>query len=147
MKILIQRVKEAAVKVDDNMIGQIGPGLLVFVGIHPQDTPKDIDYLVGKVLNLRLFPSEKSGFDHSILEEKKSILVVSQFTLYASCNKGRRPDFGEAAKPDQAKKLHELFVEKLKETGLNIAMGQFQADMQVSLVNDGPVTIMVESPS
>ena len=145
MKVLIQRVKEAAVRVDDQVVGEIGPGLLVFLGVHSEDTEKEVDYLVNKVVNMRLFPGEKSDFDQSVLEEQKSILAVSQFTLYASCKKGRRPDFGEAAKPEQARKLYDLFVEKLKETGLTIATGQFQTHMEVSLVNDGPVTIMVES--
>ncbi len=145
MKLLIQRVKQASVTIDEQTIGQIDSGLLLFLGIHRDDTEKDIDYLVNKVVNLRLFPSEKSGFDHSALELEKEILVVSQFTLYGDCKKGRRPDFNDVAKPEQAVALYEQFIQKIKETGLKIATGQFQAHMEVKLVNDGPVTLFLTS--
>lgn len=145
MKTLLQRVQKATVTVEEKIIGQIGPGVLVFLGIKENDSEKDIAYLVNKIVNLRIFPSPTSGFDHSLLEEKKEILVVSQFTLYANCQKGRRPDFGEAAKPEIAEKLYLKFIEKMKETGLNVSTGQFQANMNVELVNDGPVTLMIES--
>ena len=146
MKVLIQRVTQASVTVDGKTVGKIGPGLLVFLGIRAGDEEKDIDYIVNKIAHLRLFESEKSGFDRSVLDEKKPVLLVSQFTLYASCKKGRRPDFGEAAKSDHAREVYEKCLEKIQEIGLNTASGTFQAHMKVELINDGPVTIMVESP-
>ncbi len=145
MRALIQRVSEASVTVDQKIIGEIASGLLVFVGVKEDDTEKDIDYLVKKMVNLRLFPGESTGFHSSVLEEKMDILVVSQFTLYANCKKGRRPDFNQAAKPEKAKVIYDEFVEKMRKTGLNVHTGQFQAHMQVSLVNEGPVTLLVES--
>ena len=145
MKALIQRVSGASVRVDGEVIGQIGAGLVVLLGIRHEDSEKDAEYLVQKIVNLRLFPSEKSGFDTSVLEEENEVLVVSQFTLYGSCKKGRRPDFGEAARPEQAEDLYNSFVEKMRETGLHVATGQFGAEMKVELVNDGPVTLMIES--
>ena len=145
MKALLQRVQKASVRVDHQVISHIGPGLLIFLGVHQDDSEKQVDQLVNKIINLRVFPSESSGFDKSALEEQKEILVVSQFTLYGSCQKGRRPDFSEAAKPEQAQNLYNKFVEKIRETGLNVSTGQFQADMKVELLNDGPVTLMIET--
>lgn len=145
MKALIQRCTGAKVTVEDEMIGQIGPGLVVFLGVTREDSEKDVDYLVQKVVNLRIFPGDGGEFDVSALEAKKEILVVSQFTLYGSCKKGRRPDFNDAAKPEIAESLYELFVNKTRETGLKVDTGRFQAYMQVELVNDGPATLMIES--
>lgn len=145
MKALIQRSKGAKVIVEDEVVGQIGAGLVVLLGITHDDTEKDVDFLVQKIVNLRIFPSEKGEFDTSALDGKKEVLVVSQFTLYGSCNKGRRPDFNKAAKPEKAEELYNTFVEKVRETGLKVATGKFQAYMQVDLNNDGPVTLMLES--
>ncbi len=148
MKLLIQRVEEASVTVDQKIYSQISQGLLVLLGITHEDKSEDIDYLINKLVNLRLFNSEQKGFDLSVTEIKDpAILVVSQFTLYANCNKGRRPDFGESAASAKAEKLYQEFIEKLKKTGINIQTGVFGADMKVSLINDGPVTISLESPN
>lgn len=148
MKILLQRVCEAKVEVDGNIVGQTGKGILIFLGVSHADTEKEIDYLIEKVLNLRIFENETGDkyFDKSILEVKGEILVVSQFTLYAKTESGRRPDFIDAAKPDQAKQLYESFVEKIRaRSDLKVETGQFQAMMNVSLVNEGPCTLMLES--
>lgn len=145
MKALIQRTTGAVVKIDGKPVGEIGPGLVILLGITQSDSERDIDYLVQKIVNLRVFASETSGFDNSLLDEKKEALVVSQFTLYGSCDKGRRPDFGEAARPEQAEPFYEKFVQKMREAGVTVATGQFGADMKVELVNDGPVTLMLES--
>ena len=128
---------------DDEVIGKISAGLVVLLGITHEDSEKDVDFLVQKIINLRIFPGEKGEFDTSALDSKKEILVVSQFTLYGSCSKGRRPDFNEAAKPEKAEALYDLFVEKVREAGLKVATGKFQAYMQVDLNNDGPVTLML----
>ena len=146
MKVLLQKVTEAKVTVEDEVVGQIGSGVLLFLGVTHEDSEKEVDQLIDKVINLRIFPGEDAGrhFDKSILEVKGEILVVSQFTLYGNVKNGRRPDFIEAAKPEQAKHLYELFVEKLRaRSGLKVETGQFQAMMQVHLVNDGPVTFMI----
>ncbi len=145
MKALIQRSKGASVKIDGKVVGQIDSGLVILLGITQEDSEKDIDYLVQKIINLRVFASDKSGFDTSLLDEKGEALVISQFTLYGSCNKGRRPDFNNAARPEQAEPLYEKFVEKMRETGIKVATGEFGANMQVELINDGPVTLMIES--
>lgn len=145
MKALIQRVKAASVYVDDKKIGQINKGLLIFLGITHGDGQKDIDYLVEKITNLRIFEGETGKLDLSVLDVKGELLVVSQFTLYGTCDKGRRPDFAQAAPADQAKKIYELAINSFKKTPLKIEQGQFQAMMQVALVNDGPTTLMIES--
>ena len=152
MKAIIQRVSRAKVTVDGKITtasagpaGEIGKGILILLGVTHSDTEKDVGYLVDKISNLRIFPSEKSEFDQSVLEVNGSLLVVSQFTLYGSTKKGRRPDFIEAAKPEQAEEMYNLFVEKARAIGLTVETGQFRAMMEVELVNDGPVTLMVES--
>jgi len=146
MKALIQRTTGASVKVDGQEIGAIGPGLVVFLGITHEDSEKDVDFLVNKIVNLRLFPGDGSSeFDKSVLEEEKEVLVVSQFTLYGGCNKGRRPDFNDAARPEQAEPLYDKFVERMIETGITVATGQFKASMKIELINDGPVTLIIES--
>jgi len=146
MKALIQRVSRAKVTVDEDLRGEIRKGIVVLLGVTPTDSEKDVRFLVEKIAHLRIFPGDKSDFDRSVLEAEGALLVVSQFTLYGSTKKGRRPDFNAAAKPDFAQSLYERFVEKARETGLNVATGQFQAHMMVELVNDGPVTFMIESP-
>lgn len=153
MRALIQRVTRAKVTVDNRITGEIGQGILVLLGITHDDSAKDVDHLVEKIVNLRIFdPStslrakgEKSSFDKSILEIGGSLLIVSQFTLYGSTKKGRRPDFTASAKPDYAKEMYDLFVNKASEAGVSVATGEFGAMMNVELVNDGPVTFMLES--
>ncbi len=145
MKAVIQRVSRSKVTVDDNITGQIDKGILVLLGVTHEDTEKDVDYLIDKITNLRIFPSEKSEFDKSVLDVSGSLLVVSQFTLYGSTKKGRRPDFIQAAKPDHAEKMYDLFVEKARATRLNVQTGEFRAMMDVELVNNGPVTLTIES--
>jgi D-tyrosyl-tRNA(Tyr) deacylase len=145
MRLLIQRVSKAQVSVEGKTVGAIGKGVVAFVGIGHADTPKDAEWLAEKVANLRIFPSEKSEFDRSLLETGGELLAVSQFTLYGSTKKGRRPEFTEAAGPDFARELYEEFVRKAKLAGLKVAEGQFQAHMKVELTNDGPVTFMMES--
>ena len=145
MKAVIQRVSRSKVTVDDNITGQIDKGILVLLGVTHEDTEKDVDYLIDKITNLRIFPSEKSEFDKSVLDVSGSLLVVSQFTLYGSTKKGRRPDFIQAAKPDHAEKMYDLFVEKARATRLNVQTGEFRAIMDVELVNNGPVTLTIES--
>jgi D-tyrosyl-tRNA(Tyr) deacylase len=147
MKALIQRVTRAKVTVDNRITGEIDQGILVLLGITHDDTAKDVDYLVEKIVNLRIFEGEKSSFDKSILEVGGSLLIVSQFTLYGSTKKGRRPDFTASAKPEFAKELYDLFVNRCGEAGISVATGEFGAMMDVELVNDGPVTFMLESPA
>lgn len=146
MKVLLQKVLEAKVELDGKIIGSIGKGYLLFVGITHTDTEKDMDFLIEKVLNLRIYEADGKYFDKSIVEHGGEILVVSQFTLYASTDKGRRPDFNEAAKPVEAEKLYNLFIQKFRQKcTLKVETGQFQAMMKVHLINDGPCTIMIES--
>ena len=145
MKALLQRVTEASVSVGSEVVGGIGPGLVVFVGVARGDTEKDAQYLAQKIVNLRLFSDEGGKFNLSALDIKGELLVVSQFTLLADTRKGRRPDFIEAAPPAQAKELFEQFVEQAHATGLKVETGRFQQYMQVEIHNDGPVTILLNS--
>lgn len=144
MKVLIQRVKEASVKVDGKQISKIEKGFLVFVGITHDDTTVEADYLVKKVTNLRVFEDENGKMNLSLKDVGGKLLIVSQFTLYGNCENGNRPSFTEAAKPEEANKLYEYFCEKCKETGIEVQKGIFGADMKINLINDGPVTIMIE---
>ncbi len=144
MKILIQRVKKASVSVDSEIISSIETGLLVFMGVQPSDTIAEAEYLAEKVANLRLFPREEQEFDLSVIDAKASLLIVSQFTLYGSCEKGRRPDFANAARPEQAEPLYESFVKLLKAKNIAVETGKFGAHMVVSLENDGPATFTLE---
>jgi len=145
VKALLQRVTEASVSVGSEVVGGIGPGLVVFVGVARGDTEKDAQYLAQKIVNLRLFSDEGGKFNLSALDIKGELLVVSQFTLLADTKKGRRPDFIEAAPPAQAKELFEQFVEQAHATGLKVETGRFQQYMQVEIHNDGPVTILLNS--
>ena len=144
MKVVLQRVSKAQVSVENKIIGKIKRGVVILLGITENDTQENIDYLVNKILNLRIFNEEERYFEKSLLEIQGEILIISQFTLYASCKKGRRPDFIKAAKPETAKKLYLNFVEKAKQSGLKTETGEFGADMQVELTNDGPVTLTLE---
>jgi D-tyrosyl-tRNA(Tyr) deacylase len=145
MKALVQRVSKASVSVNDNIVGKIGPGLVVFLGVAQGDSKEDASYLANKVVNLRIFADEASKFALSALDTRGDILIVSQFTLLADTHKGRRPDFTEAAPPNLAKELYEFFVEQVRSTGLKVETGLFQEHMLVEIHNDGPVTILLES--
>lgn len=144
MKVLVQRVISSKVEVDGRVVGQSGPGLLLFVGFTETDTSKEIDYMVDKVINLRIFDDETGVMNRSLLDIKGSILSISQFTLYADASKGRRPSYIKALNGKKATLLYDEFNNKLKNTGIPTETGIFGADMKVSLTNDGPVTIMLE---
>lgn len=145
MRAVVQRVKESSVKTGDEIIGQIGNGLLVLLGVAKADIDTDADYLANKIVNLRIFEDENGKLNRSLLETGGELLAVSQFTLLADCRKGRRPSFIEAAEPQQATQLYERFVNKVREQGVSVQTGRFRAMMEVALINDGPVTIIVES--
>lgn len=147
MRLVVQRVSHARVEVDGAVVGEIGAGLLVLVGIAKGDTADDAEFLAAKVSQLRIFADSEGKMNRSVIDAGGSVLAVSQFTLYGDCRKGRRPSFDGAAGPEEAKALYEHFVEALRKTGVRTETGVFQADMQVSLLNDGPVTLLVESPS
>ncbi len=145
MRAVVQRVKESKVKVDGKRVGAIGPGLLIFLGVGEDDSEKDCDYLANKIVHLRIFPDREDLMNLSLVDTGGSALVVSQFTLWGDCRKGRRPSFVRAARPEKAEELYERFIGLLKEKGIDVATGQFQAMMEVSLINDGPVTLMLDS--
>ena len=147
MKALLQRVSSANVTVEQNVVGEIDDGLLVFIGISSRDSQDDIDYIVDKTINLRIFPDEEGRFDRSLADTNGSLLLVSQFTLYADTKKGRRPSFTEAMPSDSARTLFDDTVNSFLKTGLRVEKGIFQAEMEVSLVNSGPVTIILDSES
>jgi D-aminoacyl-tRNA deacylase len=146
MRIVIQRVKQARVEVGGQITGAIDTGLLVLLGIGKLDSAKDADYLVDKLLAIRIFPDESGKMNRDIREAGGSLLVISQFTLYADCRKGRRPSFDLAAIPAEAERLYAYFVEQARKSSIPVQTGVFQALMQVYLVNDGPVTIICDSP-
>ncbi len=145
MRISLQRVKEAKVEIDGEIIGQIGEGILVLLGVGKEDEEYDVDYLVDKVVNLRIFENEEGKMNDSVIDTGGEILVVSQFTLYGDCRKGRRPSYDSAAPPELAEKLYELFVQKTRQRGIKVETGKFRAMMDVHLVNWGPVTLMLDS--
>ncbi len=145
MRAVIQRVTSSSVTVDNKQISKIGPGLLVLLGVTHSDEPADAEYLADKVANLRIFEDTDGKMNLSVIDTGTEILVVSQFTLYGDCKKGRRPSFIKAAKPDKAEKLYDYFTEQIKTKGIPAQSGRFRAMMEVSLVNDGPVTLIVES--
>lgn len=145
MRAVVQRVRSAAVRVDGRIVGQIGPGLLAFVGVANDDGPADVQYIAAKIRDLRIFPDDHGKMNRSVGESRGGVLVVSQFTLQADCRKGRRPSFDAAAAPSLAEPLYEEVVQQLKDAGLTVATGTFQAHMDVELVNDGPVTLLLDS--
>jgi D-tyrosyl-tRNA(Tyr) deacylase len=145
LKALLQRVSQASVTVDRREVGRIGQGLVVLLGVADGDTEKDAEYLVSKIVNLRIFADNQSKFNLSALDVKGELLFVSQFTLLADARKGRRPSFVEAAPPEQAEALFNYAVGLARESGLKVATGLFQKHMQVEILNDGPVTIMLDS--
>ncbi len=144
MRVLLQRVNRAQVTVDDQVIGKIRRGFVLLLGVHHGDGDEQINFLVEKILNLRVFEDQDGKFNLSLKDVQGEVLIVSQFTLYADCSKGRRPSFVDAASPDKAESLYNKFVQNFRETGLHVETGHFQAHMLVELVNDGPVTIMLE---
>lgn len=145
MRAVIQRVASAAVRVGDEETGRIGAGLCVLLGVGRTDGARDAEYLSRKTLDLRIFEDEGGKFARSVRDVSGEILVVSQFTLYADCRKGRRPSFSDAASPEQAEALYEAYVQALRSGGVRVATGRFQARMALHLVNEGPVTIVLES--
>lgn len=144
MKMLVQRVRSAKVDVGDATVGSIGQGLLVFLGVHHQDTEKEVSWLVNKLVTMRLFKDSHGKMSLSVQDVEGQILVVSQFTLCANCSNGRRPDFGDAAPPQKAQVLYEAFLSAVRESVSEVQSGIFGENMQVHLVNDGPVTLLVE---
>lgn len=144
MKLLIQRVQNAKVVVENKTVGEIGKGFLVLCGITHSDTEKEADYLANKLCNLRVFEDENEKMNLSIKDIEGELLIVSQFTLYADCASGNRPSFTNAAKPEYANQLYEYFMQKCQEQNINVQKGVFGAHMEISLLNDGPVTIMLE---
>ena len=145
MKALIQRVAAAQVSVDHEVVGEIGPGMVVLLGVARGDSGDDARYLVHKIINMRIFADGESEFALSALDVGAGVLVVSQFTLLADVRKGRRPGFSEASPPEEARQLYEFFVDQLRSTGIEVETGVFQEHMMVRIDNDGPVTLLVES--
>lgn len=145
MRAVIQRVKSASVKVNGELVSEIGSGLLIFLGVAHNDTEKESEYIANKVANLRIFEDADGKMNLSLLDTGGSALVVSQFTLYGDCRKGRRPSFIDAARPEVANALYEQFISLLKEMNISTQGGTFQAMMDVELINDGPVTILLDS--
>lgn len=144
MRLIIQRVKRASVTVDENVVGKIEKGFLVLIGIKQGDTKEQADYLVRKLCNLRVFTDENDKMNLSLKDVNGKLLIVSQFTLYANCNDGNRPSFTDAAKPDEAIPLYEYFCNECEKNNIEVQKGIFGADMKVDLLNDGPVTIIME---
>jgi D-tyrosyl-tRNA(Tyr) deacylase len=145
MRIVLQRVNSASVEVDGRTVGAIGPGLLVLLGVTHADDRAAADFLAEKIANLRMFADSEGKMNRSVKDIQGSVLVVSQFTLYGDCRKGRRPGFDAAAPPELARTLYDYFVERVKAENLHVETGIFQASMQVSLINHGPVTFILES--
>ncbi len=144
MRVVVQRVKSSSVRVNRQIIGKIGQGLNLLVGISTTDTEAELDWMTRKCLELRLFADQDKPWSKSVMDIQGEILVISQFTLYGDCRKGRRPSFSNSAAPNIAEPLYELFVSKLKQSGLAIATGQFGAMMEVNIENDGPVTLVLD---
>jgi D-tyrosyl-tRNA(Tyr) deacylase len=145
MRAVIQRVAEARVSVGEEIVSGIGPGLCIFLGIAVNDSEKDAESLASKIGSLRIFEDEQGKMNRSVRETRGDLLVVSQFTLYGDCRKGNRPSFSAAAAPEPAKRLYDDFVQRLRQTGLKVATGEFRAHMKIALVNDGPVTLILET--
>lgn len=145
MRAVVQRVTSSRVEVENNIVGEIGLGVLVLLGVARDDDTEDADYLAEKIINLRIFTDDEGKMNRSLLETGGAMLAVSQFTLYGDARKGRRPSYIEAAEPEKANSLYQHFVERVRAHGVNVETGIFQAMMKVSLVNDGPVTILLDS--
>ena len=145
MRAVIQRVSKASVTVASEITGEIGPGLLVFLGIHKDDQEQEIKWMVEKIINLRIFEDDSGKMNRSLIDTNGAMLVVSQFTLYGDCRKGRRPGYSSAAPPEMANILYQQFINTVKQKDISVASGRFQAHMDVELVNDGPVTLLIDS--
>lgn len=145
MRAVVQRVKKARVEIGGRVVGEIEKGLLIFLGIGEEDSERDCEYLVNKILNLRIFPDEKDMMNLSLTDTGGSALVVSQFTLWGDCRKGRRPSFSKAARPEKARNLYEYFIAVMGDKGVKTETGEFQEMMDVHLINDGPVTLLLDS--
>ncbi len=145
MKLVVQRVTQAQVTVEGKCVGRIAKGLLVFLGIAQGDTEKEADYLLNKVINLRIFEDDQGKMNRSLMDDSLELLVISQFTLYGDCRKGRRPSFTDAMRPERAEQLYEYFLKQAKAEGIIAQQGIFGAHMDISLINDGPVTLIIES--
>lgn len=146
MRAVVQRVREARVEVDGAVTGQIGQGLMILLGVSKEDTAAQAEWLVSKIVGLRIFEDEAGKMNRSVEDIRGGLLIVSQFTLYGDTRKGKRPSFDQAAPAETARSLYERFVELARGTGLEVGTGVFQADMQVHLINDGPVTLICETP-
>lgn len=145
MRAVLQRVKYGSVKINGKMVGEINNGIVVLVGVKEDDSILDVEYIAEKIVNLRIFEDDEEKMNLSLLDLKYELLIVSQFTLYGDCRKGRRPSFIESAKPEFAKDLYNKLIDKCKEYNVNIQTGEFQENMEVNIVNDGPVTIILDS--
>jgi D-tyrosyl-tRNA(Tyr) deacylase len=145
MRAVVQRVLEANVKVDGNIVGEINKGILVFLGVGEHDNNNDLEYMVEKILGLRIFEDENGKMNLSLMDVRGEILIISQFTLYGDVRKGKRPSFTSSAHPEIAENMYNQFIEKCREKGLKVEEGIFGADMKVGLINDGPVTILIDS--
>jgi D-tyrosyl-tRNA(Tyr) deacylase len=145
MRAVVQLVKKASVTVNDSVISEIGAGLLVLLGVRQNDTSRDAKMLAEKIVHLRIFPDQGKLMNLSVLDVGGEILVVSQFTLYGDCRKGRRPSYSQAAPPDTAEELYEMFIQETAQLGVPVASGKFQAMMDVALINQGPVTLLLDS--
>ena len=147
MRGCLQRVSQARVYIDGHVEGKISAGLVVLLGVAAEDTEKDIDWMVQKILHLRIFSDQAGQINRSLLDTGGELMVVSQFTLFGDCRKGRRPSFIEAAPPKRAEEYYEKFIQRATESGVSVASGKFRANMQIELVNDGPVTLWIDSRS
>ncbi len=145
MRSVIQRVSRASVTINNEVVGSIGKGMVVLLGIHSADTIKDIKWMVDKVVTLRIFEDDKGKMNYSLFDIGGEMLIVSQFTLYGDCRKGRRPGYSTAARPEIAEPLYEMFVKNVQQKGIKAATGKFQEMMDVELINDGPVTLLLDS--
>lgn len=145
MRAVVQLVKKASVTVNESMVSEIGPGLLILLGVHKNDTPGDAQLLAEKIAHLRIFPDQGKLMNLSVLDVGGEMLVVSQFTLYGDCRKGRRPSYSEAAPPELAEELYEMFIRETAKLDIPVVSGKFQAMMDVQLVNQGPVTLLLDS--
>ncbi|MDY0041887.1 MAG: D-aminoacyl-tRNA deacylase [Desulforhabdus sp.] len=145
MRAVVQRVVEAYVRIDDIEVGRIGKGIVVFLGVGREDRPEDARSLADKIVHLRIFPDQNDKMNRSVSEVNGGVLAVSQFTLWGDCRKGRRPSYIDAAPPEQARPLYEAFIDQLHRFSLPVATGEFQAMMQVHLINDGPVTLLLDT--
>jgi D-tyrosyl-tRNA(Tyr) deacylase len=145
MRAVVQRVNESSVSVGNQLISRIGPGMLVLLGVSETDDSGDVAYLLEKIVHLRIFEDENGKMNRSLMDMRGEMLVVSQFTLFGDCRKGRRPSYIQAAGPEKAEHLYEEFVEKVREKGVPVKTGRFRAMMEVALINDGPVTLILDS--